>query len=196
MKSRLFLTVLLIAAISTIAISQQKDLAPSAEITAMETERARIAELERIHRLPVKVHSLVGIKGISVDSLLLDETIKFTDLTQAKFRKDLQSKLHLAGINIYSEKEWFDSREKPGLRVEVSTISGTGNAGLFCTVSVSFHQRARLIRSPFTSVFARTWNNDARGACSETELPKWIRKHVKDGVDIFIRDYRIANPKE
>ena len=87
MKSKLFLTLFLLAAISTIGISQQKNVVYSADITQTEVEKARIAELERIYRLPVKVHSLVGVKGISVDSLLLDETINFSDLTQREFRK-------------------------------------------------------------------------------------------------------------
>ncbi len=203
MKSKLFLTLFLLAAISTIGISQQKKVVYSADITqtgvvegAEEVEKARLAELERIYRLPVKVHSLVGVKGISVDSLLLNETINFSDLTQREFRKDVQSTLRLAGIKVYSLDQWFDSEEKPSLRVEVSTITGTGDPRLFCNVSVSFYQRLRLIRSPFTSVFARTWNNDVRGICSESELPEWIRQNVKQGLDKFIKDYLTANPKK
>ena len=196
MKSKLFLTVFLLAAISTIGISQQNNGAPSADIPPTEGEMARIEELRRIYRLPVKIHSLIGVNGMSVDSLLLDEAINLSDLTQSKFGKDIQSTLRLAGIKVYSEKEWFDSEEKPDLQVEVSAVSGTGKSELFCNVSVSFYQRLRLIRSPFTSVFARTWNNEVSGICSESELPEWIRQNVKQGLDNFIKDYLTANPKK
>ena len=96
MKSRLFLAVVLLAPISTIGISQDKEPLPTyADI---------LEERVRIKKLPYQVGSLVGVKGVSILVERLYDDARATGLTREQVKTDIESKLRLAGIKINSEQ--------------------------------------------------------------------------------------------
>ena len=155
MKSKLFLTVLLLAAITTIGISQEKAVNRLAGLKEV-AEKARIAEKERIANLPNNVRSLVGIKGIYVVIGELKEAAKSAGLTKEKLKTDVELKLRLAGIKVNSAEEYLASEDTVDLSVVVSTITDDGYLNMIYNVSCKTSQRVVLVRNSYIKVVVAT----------------------------------------
>ncbi len=190
MKSKLFLTVLLLAAISTIGISQDKQSQPA------EIDKAAIAELERTYKLRVDARSLIGVKSIYVLVEGLKEDAKSAGLTEEQLKTDIELKLQLAGIKVNSREESLASKDGAHIYVNINTFGDKGSPFIMYHASLVFTQRVTVLRSPFTTVFGTTWSKGAVGIRSRSKFPETAQQAVKELVDIFLNNYLTANPKK
>ena len=201
MKSKIFLTVLLLAAITTIGISQEKqsqlakDFDPDAFL-AQAAEKDRIAEEERIAKLPDAVRSLVGVKGMYVAVEELKEDAKSAGLTEEQLKTVVELKLRLAGIKVNSMEEMRVSEDRTFIYVNVCTTSRNDSPNITYFVSVRFHQRVLLIGRPFTAVSGLTWDDGVIGTDIKNKFQEVARRKVKEQMDTFLNDYLKANPKK
>ena len=187
MKSKLFLAVLLLAAISTIGISQDKQPFPTYEDILM--ERARI------RKLPYQVGSLVGVEGISILIERLYEDAKATGLTREQVKTDIELKLRRAGIKVNSEQEWLASEDRAELYVRTNTTNSDSSRNRVYAISLELKQNVTLARGPYAKVMGATWDKAYVGICPKSKFPDIARQAVKDLTDKFISDYLAANPK-
>lgn len=188
MKSKLFLAVLLLAAISTIGISQDKEPLP--------TYGDILAERVRIKNLPYQVGSLVGVKGISILVERLYEDARATGLTREQVKTDIELKLRLAGIKVNSEQEWLASEDRAELYVRTNTTNSDSSPNRVYAISVELKQNVTLVRSPYAKAMGATWDKAYVGICPRGQFPDIARQAVKDLTDKFISDYHTANPKK
>lgn len=189
MKTKLFLIVLLLAAISTIGISQDKQSAPAT------TYEGIMAERERIAKLPIDIKSLVTLKGVNVFVVPLKEDARSAGLTEEQLKTDVESKLRLAGIKVNSREEMLATKDQVYIYVNVNTVSYKDSPGIAYSYFVGFKQQAMLVRSPFTTVAGVTWEVRLLGMCPKTKFPDITRQRIKDCAAKFIKDYFTANPK-
>ena len=189
MKSKLFLTVLLLAAIITGGCPRDKQSQDT-------KEKAAKAELDRISKLPTDVQSLAGVKGIRVDVGFFGEETQLRDLTKEQLKEDIESKFRLAEIKVNSQEEWSASEDRAFIGISIDTDSCDGSPNIAFSVSVEFAQRVKLLRRPHTTVTACSWQTGASGVFPKREVPEMVQQGVKDCVDRFINDYLTANPKK
>ncbi len=209
MKSKLFLTVLLLAAITTIGISQKKkasavergDKAVREESmrwgAALREKRSKEkAEEELIAALPFDLANLVGVKGIWVCGPYLQRNDKSAGLTADQIKKDVELELRLAGIKVNSPEECVASAEEAWLHVKVETNHEKDSQYIGHYVSLRFNQEVILVRNPHARVGAATWQTGVLGRSTKSEFAQAVRNDVRLYVSMFIDNYAIANPKK
>ena len=193
MKSKLFLTVLLLAAITTIGVSQEGPFQPDNRF-AIGAEK-RKAEDERISKLLPPVQSLVGVKGVRVLIKDLTEGAKSAGLTKEQLQTDVELKLRLAGIKVNSDKEWRVSEGHVFLAIIINHVSD--DYSFPYSINLGLGQDVYLARKPHRRCgFITTWDKGHLGRCSSSKFAKTIRDTLKDQTDEFINDYLTANPKK
>ncbi len=189
MKSKLFLTVLLLAAIITGGCPRDKQSQDT-------KEKAAKAELDRISKLPTDVQSLAGVKSILVRVGIFGEEAEFLGLAKEQLKEDVESQIRLVEIKVNSQEEWSASEERAFLGVSINDVSNDDSSIIAFFVTVEFVQPVELPRSPFRVVMGATWKAHGYGMLPKRELPEMVRQAVKDHVDLFIKDYLTANPKK
>ncbi len=195
MKSKLFLTVLLLAVITTIGISQDKQATPKTNKNTW-AEAERLIEEERIRKLPVKIRNLVGVKGIYVAVEMLNENAKSAGLTEKQLKTDVELKLRLAGIKVNSEEEWKASKDGAFIYVNINSTEVYEIDHMIYSATIKLNQDVMLVRAPYTRVPGTTWEESYTGIYPKSKFQEQARKTVKDYVDEFINDYLTANPKK
>ncbi len=189
MKSKLFLTVLLLTAITTIGISQEKEFQPLRTNEDLRAERAKIYEM------PEKIRNLVSIKDMHIFVVNLNEDAESTGLTKEQLKMSVELKLRLVGIKVNSEEEWFASSHSACIYVQITSVGLNNIPSSVYDVSINFKQDVTLVRSPYSTVNATTWERSLVGFCPQNDFQKIVQDTVKDLMDDFINDYLTANPK-
>lgn len=157
---------------------------------------ALFAERVRIYKLPVKVQSLVGIKGIYVLVEALHEPAKSVGLTDEQLQMDIELKLRLAGIKVNSHMEWLASKDKTFIYVNINANSNSINPSISYCISVKLNQTVTLVRSPYAMVQGVVWDRGSVGKQPKSRFKAAARRSVNDFMDEFINDYLTANPKK
>ncbi len=189
MKSKLFLTVLLLVAISTVGCPQDKQPQNA-------KEKATKAELERIYRLPVTARNLVGDKDITVSIEDLTQDAKSAGLTEEQLKEDVELKLRPAGIKDFSGKVGRIINEQLFIHVKVNTVSNNDSPNIIYNVSIELLGDSWLRKYPTVSLRPIIWDKAYLGICPKSEFPETVRQAAKDLTDDFIKDYFKANPKK
>ncbi len=182
MKPKLFLTVLLLAAIWTVGCPRDK--------------QSQDAELSRVLKLPYQLQSLVGVKGVWVLIDYLDENALSTGLTEEQIKKDVESKLRLNGITANARPERAAFKDGVYLHISINTLAFSDSPDIVFGVSVELSQPVELRTGLSMSARAITWYDRCVGMYPKSEFAESTRQEVKNGVDTFIYDYFIANPKK
>jgi hypothetical protein len=205
MKFKIFSTVLILAVIFTIGFVYhgcpriakiERAVLDAKEKAARAAAQAAKVEEERIQKLPNHIQSLVGVKGICVLINNLPNRAKSTGLTEEQLQTDVELKLRQAGIKVNSWEEYHASEDMAYVFVNITTASHNDSPTIVSRICVNFTQRVRLLRSPFTTVLASTWEKSRLCMPAKKEFPEEARKQVKNRMDYFIRDYLKANPKK
>ena len=182
MKSKLFLTVLLLAAIWTVGCPRDK--------------QSQDAELSRVLKLPYQLQSLVGVKGVWVLVDFLDDNALSTGLIEKQIKEDVESKLRLNGIKVNSREERSAFKDGAYLHINIKTLAFSDSPDIVFGVSVELSQPVELRTGLSMSARGITWYERCVGMYPTSEFAEGTRQEVKNGVDTFIYDYFIANPKE
>ena len=188
MKSKLFLIVVLLAAISTIGIISWYRQSQDA--------KAEVAELSRVLKLPCQIQSLVGVKGVWVLIDYLNEDARSAGLTEEQLKKDVESELRLAGIKVNSREERSAFKDGAYLHVNINTIAYNDSPNIVFSISIELSQPVELRTGLSMSVRGMTWLDRCVGMYPTSEFAERTRHEVKDGVDLFIDEYLTANPKK
>ncbi len=196
MKSKLFLTVLLLAVITTIGISQDKQPHDTKDKTAKVAAQSAKIEEERIAKLPQYIQSLAGVKGVCVLIEALNKDVRATGLTREQLQADVELQLVQVGIKVNSWEEYHASEDGAYIFVNINTAIHNDSPTIVSSICVDLTQKVRLLRSPFTMVLAKTWERQRICMFAKSEFPEEARKQVKACMDKFIRHYLTANPKK
>jgi hypothetical protein len=187
MKSKLFSTVLLLAAISAIGI-----------ITIIcgcrQSKDAKDAELARVLELPYQVQTLVGVEGVWVLIDYLGEAARSTGLTEDQFKKEVEVELLLAGIKVNARQERATFKDGAYLHISINTLAYNDSPDIVYSISIELSQTVELRTSLPISARAITWHDRSVGMYTTSEFAQSTRQEVKEGIHIFIEEYLIANP--
>jgi hypothetical protein len=133
--------------------------------------------------------SLKGITGFYVSVEQLDHVIENAGLTANQIRTDVESRLGMAGIKVFTKEQASQSPGKPWLRIDLAI---GGKQGLYpYALDIGVHQMVRLERDQTVVVYATTWSVGSAGIAGLSN----IRVTVKDLLDEFISAWLSMNPK-
>lgn len=133
---------------------------------------------------------LRGLKEISVHVENLDFRFERAGLTTDHLRTDAESKLKRAGIKVQSEKEAM-RQGSPQLHIAIKVLR-TSSGDYAAHIRLELREAVDLVRHPGMEVFSSTWTTGIFGV---TQSLSDIRKQEQTLLDVFITEYRAANPK-
>jgi len=135
--------------------------------------------------------TLKGLKGVFVLVEDLNEEVVKDGLTRDDIRTDVEQKLRLAAIPVFSQEE---SYKEPGVAILVifANIGKQAKRSYVCYIQVSLTQDVTLVRSPDVKTIGQTWSTGGIGWGMEL---KDIRDRIKHYVGEFINAYLSVNPK-
>lgn len=138
--------------------------------------------------------SLRGLQGLYVSVEGLSPEIQKDGLTEDLIRRDVESKLRMAGIRPLSKEEWFDVMGSPHLNVNVNALILRETKEYIYSIHLTFRQNVYPVREPILVLGATTWS--VGGIIGITHGLDKIRASVRGQVDEFIRAYLSVNPKK
>ena len=143
-----------------------------------------------------EAETLKGIRGIEVLVGVLPSAVKKIGLTRETIKQDVELKLQMAGIKVLKKNEIFSEPGGPYLFIGM-TVRDLSNLFIY-NIVIELRQQARLVRAPdITGCCMGTWETGVLGSGNiKTISAKYIRKAIKDQVDLFLNDYLSVNPKK
>ena len=147
-----------------------------------------------INALTLGKNTLKGIRGIQVVVENLNPDIEKDGLSQSTIQKDIEDKLSMAGIKVFSKDETRSEPGRPYLYILIQSYKQK-NMGIYAVaVRISLKQLISLARDPSIVSHDDTWKAIATiGFVGEKSVDS-IRKVVQDHVDEFIKDFVSMNP--
>ena len=137
--------------------------------------------------------SLRGLKGVYVSVEKLGSDIERDGLTRDRLRKEVESKLRMAGIKILSRKQWSDVEGNPYLYVNANVLKLRETREYIYSINIAFKQDVYPLREPGIVWGASTWS--VGGIIGITPRLDKIHAAVKGKVEQFINAYLSVNPK-
>jgi hypothetical protein len=138
--------------------------------------------------------SLRGLEGVYVKVEGLSPEVEKDGLTKTLIRRDVESKLRMAGIRTLSKEKWFDVMGSPHLYVHINCLKLRETKEYIYSIRIAFRQNAYPEREPILILGAATWS--VGGIIGITYRFDKIRTSVRGRVDEFIRAYLSVNPKK
>jgi hypothetical protein len=153
-----------------------------------------------------KSESLRGLKEVQILIEALRPDIEEDGLKISQIQTDVELKLRLAGINIYTEtpitlRKMFLHFEMGAPYLYVNVNSNKNVLGFYSVnISVALKQNVYLPREMKDDIkkvhlSTITWVRESLGSAREAEVANYVRDIIKDKVDEFINDYLSVNPK-
>jgi ferredoxin-fold anticodon binding domain-containing protein len=139
--------------------------------------------------------TLKGLQGVYVIIEDLEPEVEKLGLTRQQLQTDVELKLRQNSIKVLSEEEWFKTREKPHLHINVSVVTREESRSAVYVISVNLYQYVFLARDITKVCDASTWKKETFGSVGLSRI-ETIRESVKDDIDKFINDYLAVNPKK
>lgn len=145
----------------------------------------------QLRREPLK-----GINGVFVMIEDLPPVAKELGITKESLKTEVELKLRLAGIRVYSKEEALENLS-PTLYVNFNTVENIIGGIKFYpfSISVEIVEPAQIRRNAYTTTVI-TWRKGAVGGSKEENLIMQMRKALKIVTDPFLNDYLAVNPKK
>ena len=138
--------------------------------------------------------SLRAIEGVYVKVEGLTLEMEKEGLTETLIRRDVESKLQMAGIRTQSKEEWFDVLGSPHLYVNLNCLKLQETKEYIYSIHIAFRQNVYPEREPVLILGATTWSvGDIIGITNRLDK---IRASLKNHLDAFIEAYLSVNPKK
>jgi hypothetical protein len=139
------------------------------------------------------VESLRGLNGVCVsNSLSTSPEIQMKGLlTEDQLKTNIELKLRMAGIRLFSEKELATIPGFPNFIMEVVVLPIP--FGFVYSIQCFLQQFTYLGRQPSITQMAITWRGPSLTGTSDHIGT--VRDQLKNLMDMFINDYLSANPK-
>ena len=138
----------------------------------------------------MKVPLLHGLKEVFVNVEDLGFRVERLGLTTEHLRKDAESRLKMAGIEVRSEKESMARPGIPQLDIVVRVLR-TSSGDYAAHIRVELLEQVALLRQPGKEIFASTWTSEKFGV---TPSLSDIGQQQQALIDKFIKEYLSANP--
>jgi hypothetical protein len=139
-------------------------------------------------------NTLKGLTGVGVVVESLNPEVEQDGLTKDQIKTDVELKLRMAGIKVFSEEEWLQTPGCQFLIVNAHLMRFKSGSYIY-QIDVGLNQKDFLKRAAEIDTFATTWQSVVLGICSLSDGRNKVRNAVKDRVDKFIEDYLSVNPK-
>ena len=130
---------------------------------------------------------LKGIGAVYVVVEELSDSAKSLGLEARDIETDVDLKLLMGGMHVVSREEGLKLSGRPFIYVRV-TVTMSGEAGY---AAVELDEDAQLDRNNQRAARVTTWDT---GTITAHPTGKVIRDVVKDDVEVFLNDWRAANP--
>jgi hypothetical protein len=141
--------------------------------------------------------SLRGLKGVGVAVEGLTRDAKRGGLVEEHLRKDVEWRLHKAGIKVLSGADVRSVPGAPYLSITVAALQGKGLlAPLFVySARVELKQDVTLVRDNSINVAATTWAMSGVSMIGSQRFRQGVHERVASYLNGFIRDYLAVNPR-
>jgi hypothetical protein len=139
-------------------------------------------------------HALKGFDVFHVTVGRLAPEIEQDGLSAGSIRKDVETQLQSAGIQIVPEKESFDIPGNPCLYVNAHVLKLPATEEYIYSVSLAFNQNVYSVTEAKIILGAASWSS-ANVIGITGSLTK-IRTSIKNQVATFIEAYRFVNPRD
>lgn len=136
--------------------------------------------------------NLRGLKGVLVSIEPQEPEVEKAGLATETVKTDVELRLRMGGIKVFSKEEWLRSTGYPFVRLSLNVLRVAPGMWVYHT-RASLYEKVHPLRRPLLKRFASTW--ESPGWIGMTGKTSDIRDAVKDQVDIFINEYLAANPK-
>ncbi|MGD0625711.1 MAG: hypothetical protein ABSB32_13445 [Thermodesulfobacteriota bacterium] len=143
---------------------------------------------------PDDVASLRGLWVMSVLVESLPPDIEGKGLTKEQIQTDVELKLRLAGIKVFSDEEWVAIPRSPYLYVNAHVMVKRDIRLAVYNIDIELRQWVILERDPKIKIIATTWDIGYLGSIGSDQIGD-IRNSIKALVDIFINGFLSVNPK-
>jgi len=147
---------------------------------------AAAADVERQRR------SLAGIGGVHVHVTLTGEDLESHQLTQARLRPVIESRLQAAGLRLLEVDASAREPGVPWLFVTLGVQTATDTKAYAWSMRVELEQRACLERDPKQCESWPTWSAARFGSATRRRV-KTLDQDMGALVDEFVAAYRTAN---
>jgi len=142
-----------------------------------------------------EIESLRGLTGVFVAVEKLDNEIKRElPFDEDQIRADVELKLRMAEIKVFSKEKRFESPGSPCLYVNLNALLVPEIDTIYYALNISLEQAVYLERNLKRHPSAVTWWSGSVGAVGKNWASK-IRDSIKDKIDRFINDHLSVNPK-
>lgn len=137
--------------------------------------------------------TLTGITGVAVSGEDVSPEAAQDGLNKAGLVTDTIQFLKSSGVNVLTDQQLNSAPGRPTLIISVNTLKHAGGVYSY-SVTLSLDQIVTLERDPDIRGSAPTWFVLATGACLPEELNTDVKAYVRQLVQQFVTDYKIANP--
>jgi len=138
--------------------------------------------------------ALKGIQGFHVSIENLPPVAKELGITKELLKTEVELKLRLAGIKIYSHEEYVKNLVGiSSLYVNLNIVGNNEGAYVF-NIYIALRELAYIQRTNKPSL-ATIWEYGYAGFTPKASN-SFIREELKRGLDTFLNDYLAVNPKK
>jgi len=142
-----------------------------------------------------EIESLRGLGGVFVAVEKLDnETKGELPFDENQIRVDIELKLRIAEIKVFSKEESSKTPGSPCLYVNLNALLVPEIDTIYYALNIFLEQTAYLSQNSNIHPSAMTWWSGSVGAVGKNWASK-IRDSIKEKIDKFINDYLSVNPK-
>jgi hypothetical protein len=157
-----------------------------AACASLQADSAAAADAERQRR------SLVGIGGVHVHIVIHGENPETHQLTDARLRPEVDSRLQAAGLRLLDVDASAREPGVPWLFVTLGTQTSTDTKAYAWSIRVELEQRTCLERDPTICESWPTWSTARFGSAGRRRV-RTLNEEVAAAVDEFVAAYRAAN---
>lgn len=138
--------------------------------------------------------TLRDLKGVAV-KVSVNPELEMAGMNMNTIQTDIELKLRMVGIKVYTLEESFRTSGKPCLYVSINGIKSDYVPSYSVSFEIRLFQEVCLTRNTKITSLANTWSVGWTGFVGEDKIFN-IRDVVKDYVDKFINAYLSVNPKQ
>jgi hypothetical protein len=139
--------------------------------------------------------SLTGVKLVTVQ-VSCSDLAKEAGLDEEAIRKNISKQLENAGIGVVRHQIWATLPGRCRFRATVKVYKPLHLDTLMYNLKGEFVQAVALARLPETKIDAATWQRTWFAHGSQKRLAEVVPHNLKVLTAAFIKDHRLANPKD
>ena len=213
MKTKNYLTLLILAGIFSVLFQSFLIAQDSAEPNQPITEETKVIETETDNtapELPVKESEttgtkaqynfvtepheiLAGLQGVGVIVEAFQPEAKKYGLTEQVFRKLTESRLRQYGVRVLTGQQQLQTPGRSYLHVSITPVIIEDVNFVAVSVSIKLNELTTLWRNPATVVMVTTWDT-GQVMLLEKENLDIVKEATQNLIDEFINAYLAANP--